>query len=178
MKRRVFGIGALSALTLAGCSSGHKFMAYNGPEVTSVVVNKGARRMYLLHNEEILKGYDLDLGFAPEGAKQFEGDGKTPEGTYLINRRNPRSAFHLSIGISYPNTRDIAFAQSQSKKPGGEIFIHGQPNPLRSSQKSKTKGRSKAKGADWTAGCIAVQNHEIEEIYAMVRDGTVITLRP
>lgn len=166
MKRRIFGVGALASLALAGCSTGSKFRTYNGPEVTSVVVNKGQRRMYLLHNEEILKAYDFGLGFAPTGHKQFEGDGKTPEGTYLIDRRNPRSKYHLSVGISYPNSKDIANAIAAGRSPGGEIFIHGQPN------------NEKAKGRDWTAGCIAVKNDEIEEIYAMVKDGTLITLRP
>ncbi|MDU9004245.1 L,D-transpeptidase family protein [Sedimentitalea todarodis] len=166
MKRRIFGFGALASLAVAGCSTRSKFLTYNGPEVTSVVVNKGQRRLYLLNNEEILKAYDFDLGFTPTGHKQFEGDGKTPEGTYLIDRRNPRSKYHLSVGISYPNSKDIATAIAAGRRPGGEIFIHGQPN---------TK---KAKGRDWTAGCIAVKNDEIEEIYAMVKDGTVITLRP
>lgn len=166
MKRRIFGLGALTSLALAGCTSRSKFLTYNGPEVTSIVVNKGHRRMYLLHNEEILKAYDFDLGFAPTGHKEFKGDGKTPEGTYLIDRRNPRSSYHLSIGISYPNSKDIAHAIAQGRNPGGDIFIHGQPN------------NSKAKGRDWTAGCIAVRNEEIEEIYAMVRKGTLITLRP
>lgn len=166
MERRIFGLGALATLSVAGCSSGGpKFRSYNGPEVTSVVVNKGQRRMFLLNNEEILKAYDFELGFAPVGHKQFKGDGKTPEGTYLVDRRNPRSSFHLSVGISYPNSRDIAYARAMGKNPGGDIFIHGQPN------------REKAKGRDWTAGCIAVKNEEIEEIYAMVQTGTLITLR-
>jgi murein L,D-transpeptidase YafK len=173
MKRRVFGLGAVSLLA-AGCgapSSGNKFRSYNGPEVTSIVVNKGARKMYLLHGEKILRDYEVDLGFAPAGDKKIEGDGKTPEGTYLIDRRNPNSAFHLSIGISYPNSRDIAEARALGKKPGGEIFIHGQPNKLKDRKRA-------SKTADWTAGCIAVTNDEIEEIYAMVNNGTLITLRP
>lgn len=165
MKRRVFGIGALATLALAGCSGGSRFKSYNGPTVTSVVINKGARRMYLMHNETVLKKYKFDLGFAPAGAKQIEGDGKTPEGTYIIDRVNPNSAFHLSLGISYPNAADRAEAKALGKKPGGAIFIHGQPNKF------------KAKGDDWTAGCIAVKNREIEQIYAMVRTGTVISLR-
>lgn len=173
MKRRVFSIGALATLGVAGCgstgSSGRKFRSYNGPEVTSIVINKGARRMYLLHNEQILKDYRVDLGFAPLGDKTIEGDGRTPEGTYLIDRRNPNSSFHLSLGISYPNSRDIAQARALGKRPGGDIFIHGQPNLLRD--------RRKAKSPDWTAGCIAVKNEEMEEIYAMVRTGTLITLR-
>jgi len=154
----------VATLAVAGCSSS-KFKTYNGPEVTSVVVNKGERNLYLLHNEQILKQYRFDLGFAPTGDKKIEGDGKTPEGTYLINRRNPNSSFHLSLGISYPNSQDIAEAKALGEKPGGEIFIHGQPNLIR------------AKGPDWTAGCIAVKNREIEQIYAMVEVGTLITLR-
>ncbi len=164
MKRRTFTFGATASLALAGCSSG-KFRTYRGPEVTSVVVNKGARSLYLLHHDKVLEGYKVDLGFAPEGHKEFEGDGKTPEGTYVINRRNPNSAFHLSLGISYPNQDDVARARAMGKKPGGDIFIHGQPLSYR------------PKRADWTAGCIAVKDREIEWIYAMVRNGTPITLR-
>lgn len=167
MKRRTFGLGLVAMLAVPGCS-GSKFKSYNGPEVTSIVVNKSAGQMYLLHNEKILKDYKIDLGFAPAGPKQFEGDGKTPEGTYLINRRNPNSAFHLSLGISYPNSKDVEFARSQGKRPGGDIFIHGKPN----------SNKRAAKKENWTAGCIAVKDREIEEIYAMVRDGTLITIRP
>lgn len=163
MKRRTFGLGVAATLVIPGCSS--KFRTYNGPEVTSIVVNKGARSMFLLHNQEILEQYRFDLGFAPVGDKKVKGDGKTPEGTYRIDRHNPNSSFHLSLGISYPNSQDIAEAKAQGKSPGGDIFIHGQPNKL------------KAKGPDWTAGCIAVKNREIEQIYSMVRRGTLITLR-
>lgn len=163
MKRRTFGIGAVATLAVAGCSS--KFKSYDGPKITSVVVNKGERQLYLLHNEQVLKQYRFDLGFAPTGDKKVEGDGKTPEGTYIIDRRNPNSSFHLSIGISYPNAGDRAEAKALGQNPGGEIFIHGQPNLKR------------ARGPDWTAGCIAVKNREIEQIYAMVDNGTLITLR-
>jgi murein L,D-transpeptidase YafK len=113
------------AFALSGCAS--KYRTYYGPEVTQILVYKGDRKMYLMHNQKVLESYDIDLGFAPVGHKQFQGDGKTPEGTYRIDRRNPRSEFHLSVGISYPNTRDVAFATSQGKRPGGDIFIHGQP---------------------------------------------------
>lgn len=164
MKRRAFGLGAAATLVVAGCSSS-KFRSYHGPEVTSVVVNKNARSLYLMNNQKILEQYNFELGFAPVGDKKIEGDGKTPEGSYFINRRNPNSSFHLSLGISYPNAKDIAEARALGEKPGGEIFIHGQPNLF------------KAKGDDWTAGCIAVKNREIEQIYAMVRNGTVITIR-
>ncbi|GGO57293.1 L,D-transpeptidase catalytic domain [Roseovarius pacificus] len=150
---------------LTGCSAS-KFRTYNGPEVTQVVVNKGQRRMHLLHHDQVLKSYDIDLGFAPDGHKQFEGDGKTPEGAYLIDRRNPNSEFHLSVGISYPNTNDVTRAAMIGREPGGDIFIHGE-------SKQRLGGRR-----DWTAGCIAVKNREIEEIYAMVKDGTPIYVSP
>ncbi len=171
MKRRTFGIMAASAAVTAGCSSNGKFQTYSGPEVTSMVVSKSARSLYLLNNQDILRQYRVGLGFAPTGDKQFEGDGKTPEGTYLIDRKNPNSAFHLSVGISYPNAQDIAEARALGLSPGGDIFIHGEPNLLVDRKKAK------ARGEDWTAGCISVKNREIEEIYAMVNIGTLITLR-
>jgi murein L,D-transpeptidase YafK len=152
------------ALSLNACS---KFKRYNGPEVTRVVVMKTERKMYLLHGTEILKSFDVDLGFDPLGHKSSKGDGRTPEGSYFIDRRNPNSLFHLSIGISYPNEADIAYAKSLGESPGGDIFIHGGPTLL--ADKSK---------ADWTAGCISVTNKEIEKIYAMVQDGTQIDILP
>ncbi len=165
MKRRNLIIGAAAAGALGACSQS-KFRRYSGPEVTFVVVNKTSRRMYLFHNEKVLKRYDVDLGFAPAGAKEFEGDGRTPEGLYFIDRRNPNSSFHLSLGISYPNAQDIAKARAAGKSPGGDIFIHGQPNLL------------KMRREDWTLGCVAVKNREMEEIYAMVRNGTPIKINP
>jgi murein L,D-transpeptidase YafK len=154
-------------LGLAACG-GHdgKFRTYNGPEVTKVVVQKSARKMQLFHNKKVLKTYKISLGFAAAGHKQFEGDGKTPEGAYYIDRRNPKSRYHLSLGISYPNRADVAYAKSQGKEPGGDIFIHG---------KSGDKGRNQG---DWTWGCMAVPDKEMEEIYSMVRDGTVIYIYP
>lgn len=160
----------LAGFVLAGCSSsgGSKFKSYSGPEVTQVFVSKENRKLYLLHNEEILKEYRVALGFTPGGDKKQYGDGKTPEGFYFIDRRNPNSAFHLSIGINYPNARDRAEAAALGVEPGGDIFIHGQPN----------RGVKRGEGPDWTAGCIAVSNDEMEEIYAMVRDGTPIYIAP
>jgi murein L,D-transpeptidase YafK len=166
MDRRWFGFGAASTLLVGACGDSSGLFTYTGPEVTSIVVNKGARHMYLLHETEVLKDYRVDLGFAPVGHKAVRGDGRTPEGSYRIDRRNPKSDFYLSLGLSYPNAQDIALAKAMGKDPGGDIFIHGQPN------RSKPK-----KKQDWTAGCIAVSNREIEEIYSMVRVGTTITLR-
>ncbi|MGB3314097.1 MAG: L,D-transpeptidase family protein [Albidovulum sp.] len=157
---------ALAALAgLAGCG-GSKFRTYRGPEVTRIVIFKGERKMHLVNGTKALKTYKIGLGGNPVGPKQFEGDQKTPEGAYLIDRQNPKSAYHLSIGISYPNRRDVAFAEEQGKRPGGDIFIHGRAK--------KNKGR----GKDWTAGCIAVKDREMEEIYSMVRVGTPIYIYP
>ncbi|WP_284163886.1 L,D-transpeptidase family protein [Frigidibacter sp. SD6-1] len=156
----------LATLAVVGSCGGSKFRSYNGPDVTAIVVHKADRRMYLLHGNEVLKSYEIALGGNPVGDKQFEGDLKTPEGTYFIDRRNPKSSYHLSLGISYPNNADRAEAAALGKKPGGDIFIHGRA------------GKNRGFGPDWTAGCIAVKDREIEEIYAMVRVGTPIFIKP
>ena len=166
MKRRHLMMGGAAAMGLGACSSGSKFKTYRGPDVTYIVVNKEARRMYLMHDDKVLQDYDIDLGFAPIGDKFFEGDGRTPEGTYIIDRRNPNSQFYLSLGISYPNARDRAEAAALGKPPGGDIFIHGNSSPF------------KRKREDWTWGCIAVTNREMEDVYAMVRNGTPIQINP
>ena len=166
MKRRNLILGGTALVALGACGGNSKFKRYYGPEVTYVVVNKGARNMYLLHHDKVLESYPIKLGFAPTGHKEIEGDGKTPEGIYWIDRRNPNSWFHLSIGISYPNARDRQRAAEMGKSPGGEIFIHGQRVPTR-----KDKG-------DWTWGCISVTNKQMEQIYAMVGDGTPIQINP
>jgi murein L,D-transpeptidase YafK len=166
MHRRTVLLGATAALTLGACATPTKFKRYDGPEVTYVVVNKSDRRMYLMHHGKVLQDHKIRLGFAPVGHKVAEGDGRTPEGLYRIDRRNPNSKFHLSVGISYPNEQDVAYAEALGVKPGGDIFIHGQKSP-----KDKNKH-------DWTWGCISVSNKEIEDIYAMVRDGTPIAINP
>lgn len=148
---------------LTACAS--KFKSYYGPEVTQIQVYKGQRVMYLLHNEKVLKTYRIGLGGNPVGHKQYEGDQKTPEGAYFITHRNPNSNYHLSLGISYPNDADRAYAESIGKPPGGDIFIHGAANGRVSSN-------------DWTVGCIAVTDREMERIYAMVKPGTPIFIFP
>lgn len=165
MKRRTMILGGTALVGLSACGQS-KFKRYNGPEVTYIVVNKGDRRMYLLHHDRVLEQYDIRLGFAPEGHKTVEGDGRTPEGVYWIDRRNPNSKFHLSLGISYPNDEDRARAEALGQKPGGDIFIHGQKSLF-----------DRGEG-DWTWGCIAVTNDEIEDIYAMVGDMTPIQINP
>jgi murein L,D-transpeptidase YafK len=162
---RVIRIVLMLVLAIGLSACGGKFRTYNGPEVTSIQVHKADRKMYLLHNGKVLESYDISLGFAPEGHKQFEGDGKTPEGTYYITHKNPRSTYHLSLGISYPNVTDVDFAKAAGKPPGGDIFIHGGPP-------------RKVSVRDWTAGCIAVTDKQMEVIYSMVKPGTVIHVLP
>ncbi len=148
-------VAAMAATSLAGCAS--KFRTYEGPPVTSIVVQKAPRRMYLLSGNTALRAFDIELGGNPVGPKRVEGDMRTPEGAYLIDRRNPDSAYYLSVGISYPNPMDVAYARSLGMPPGGDIFIHGTP-------------REERRRGNWTAGCIAVTNREIEDIYAMVQE--------
>lgn len=157
-------LSLVAALGLTACS---KFKTYNGPEVTEIFVFKQTRKMYLMHHDTALAEFDIDLGFAPLGHKTERGDGRTPEGTYFIDRRNPNSAYHLSIGINYPNKEDRARAKEEGVNPGGDIFIHGGPT------EAKDRGKK-----DWTAGCISVTNKEMEDIYAMVREGTPIHIVP
>ena len=163
LPRRFFLFGGLAAL-LAGCAN--KFRTYNGPEVTRLRLYKSERVLVLDGAQGVLNTYPVGLGFAPEGHKQFEGDGRTPEGSYTIDRRNPDSLFHLSIGISYPNAEDRDYAAARGRSPGGDIFIHGGPR----------RGIDPMNKQDWTAGCILVSDRQIEEIYAMVRDGTPIDI--
>ncbi|WP_099824962.1 L,D-transpeptidase family protein [Oceaniglobus indicus] len=164
---KIFAALALfAALTACGDS---KFRTYNGPEVTQIQVFKGQRVMHLMHNDRRLESYKFDLGFAPVGHKQVEGDGRTPEGVYFIDRRNPKSRFHLSIGVSYPNEADRANAKALGKSPGGDIFIHGR-GPFYKKKKNRKK--------DWTWGCISVSDKEMEEIYSMIQTGTTIVIMP
>ena len=157
-------LAGLVLLTLAACS-GMFSGSYYGPEVTRIMVHKADRTMYLMHGTEVLKVYSIELGTEPIGPKQFEGDGKTPEGRYFITHRNAKSRFHLSLGISYPNADDVAYAKAQGQQPGGDIFIHG--------QSANSKGKQ-----DWTVGCIAMTNNQMDVIYAMVNPGTPIWILP
>lgn len=148
-----------AAFGLAGCTG--QLPVYRGPEVTRIQVLKERREMQLLHHRSLIKSYRIDLGFEPEGHKTKEGDGRTPEGGYRIDRRNPNSRFHLSLGISYPDANDLAYARANGLDPGGDIFIHGTPQ--------KWIGTP-----DWTWGCIAVTNEEMDEIFPMINTGTLI----
>jgi murein L,D-transpeptidase YafK len=137
------------------------------PRANHIVISKKNRVMALMSGATTLKRYRVSLGFTPEGHKTRSGDGRTPEGRYYIDRRNPRSDYYLSLGISYPNANDVARARALGVRPGGDIFIHG--GPRRSSERNKR---------DWTAGCIAVTDQEIEEIWSMVPNGIQVTILP
>ncbi|MDA3887738.1 MAG: L,D-transpeptidase family protein [Allgaiera sp.] len=149
---------------LAACATKSKFKTYDGPDVTQILIYKSKREMYLMHGNVALKEYKIHLGNEPVGQKQVSGDGKTPQGVYYINRRNPNSEYFLSLGISYPTPAQAKNAEEAGENPGGDIFIHGEGD--------------KARQGDWTAGCIAVTNKQIEDIYAMVKDGTPILIMP
>ena len=136
-----------------------------------VLVEKSARRLSLLRDGIILKNYRVALGHAPVGPKEQEGDQRTPEGTYLVDFHKADSDFHLALHISYPEQRDIDRASAGGTSPGGDIMIHGLANG---------KGWIGAfhRLTDWTAGCIAVTDFEIEEIWRAVADGTPVEIRP
>lgn len=169
MMRNFRWLIAVFLVALAASCAPSKFKTYSGPPVTQIVVNKSARQMLFLSGNSIIKTYNIGLGYAPTGHKQFEGDGKTPEGLYYIDRRNPDSRYHLSIGISYPNPTDAAYAASLGQRAGSDIFIHGQ------GPEGKALSRIKR---DWTAGCIAVTDAQIEELFAHTAIGTEVEIRP
>ena len=139
--------------------------------ITRLVVMKSKRQMWAYNQDTLVKIYPISLGKSPIGHKQFEGDKKTPEGIYRINERNPNSAYHKNLGISYPNAEDKTYALSQGKSPGGLIKIHGLPN------KFPDIGRQHLR-KDWTDGCIAVTNEEIDELFNAVVHNAEIDIRP
>jgi murein L,D-transpeptidase YafK len=174
--RRALTIAAL--LLAAGCAQPNEsarrglplppFPQVAIPQAEFVVVDKSERTLTLFAQGRPYRIYrGLQLGDEPEGDKHFEGDERTPEGRYTIDTRNPASAYHLSLHISYPDAADRTFAARVGRPPGGAIFIHGQPNWL-------PRGRLPG---DWTDGCIALSNAEIEELWRLVPDGTPIEIQ-
>jgi murein L,D-transpeptidase YafK len=143
----------------------------SGTQIDRIVVEKSARKLSVFENGKELKTYHVALGRNPVGTKQQEGDNKTPEGIYKIDSRNPHSDFHLGLHISYPSDQDKARAAERGVSAGFDIMIHGIQN-----------GRGWI-GAfhrlhDWTAGCIALTNEEIEELWRVTADGTPVEIRP
>jgi murein L,D-transpeptidase YafK len=165
--------------TLVLASLGLGLLCWLGPAQTSarslhadrVVILKKEHTLQLLSRGRVIKTYKIALGGDPVGPKTQQGDHKTPEGIYVLDSRNAHSHFYKSIHISYPNARDRAAANQKGVSPGGEVFVHGLPNGygfVGASHRLK----------DWTDGCVAVTNQEIDEIWIAVGDGTPIEIRP
>jgi murein L,D-transpeptidase YafK len=136
-----------------------------------ILILKSERKLTLYREGQPLKTYLVALGGSPVGDKQCQGDQRTPEGTYRIELKNKASRFHLSLRVSYPNATDKAEARRRGCSPGGDIFIHGLGKEFAHVGKLH-------RNTDWTLGCVAVTNEEIEEIWAAVELGTVVEIRP
>jgi murein L,D-transpeptidase YafK len=134
-------------------------------QVDGILVRKAKRQMILVRERKTFKRYGIALGFNPIGHKERQGDGRTPEGTYRISLLNPHSRFHLSMKVSYPSVEDRRSAARRGVSPGGDIFIHGSPNRWKRTPQG-----------DWTHGCIAVTNEEMEELWKIVPIGCPITI--
>jgi len=148
-----------------------KIFTLRNEQADKVLIEKKERRLTLLSKGEVIKTYKIALGGDPVGPKEWQGDNKTPEGFYIINSRNRNSEYHLSLRISYPNERDKMRAKELGVSPGGDIMIHGLKNGL------SWVGALHAR-IDWTEGCIAVADNEMEEIYKLVPDGTIVEITP
>ena len=136
-----------------------------------ILIEKKERRLTLLSKGKALKTYQIALGGNPNGPKERQGDNKTPEGTYVIDARNKNSSYHLSLHISYPNEKDKKRAKQLGVSPGGDIMIHGIKNGFSWAGDLHSE-------VDWTKGCIAVTDEEIEEIDKLAPNGTIVEIRP
>jgi murein L,D-transpeptidase YafK len=149
--------------------------AYHPPplnaDIDSIVVWKKVRKMSVFRHHRALKSYHISLGGHPIGPKRFQDDGRTPEGKYRVNGKNAVSKYHKNLGISYPEPRDVAYARKVHKLPGGDIKIHGLPNDWTKEQLSRI-------AADWTLGCIALKNEEIDELFAHCKVGIPVLILP
>jgi murein L,D-transpeptidase YafK len=141
------------------------------PAVDRVLVRKSERRLLLMHGGNIVRSYHVELGLSPVGQKERSGDFRTPEGSYRLERRNPRSDFFLSLKVSYPNPDDLKRAHRGHWDTGGSIMIHGLPNQLKHEPDYYNNH-------DWTDGCIAVSNADMVEIWMLVPDDVPIDIVP
>lgn len=139
--------------------------------VDRVVVSKAERRMHLYRANRVVRSYRVSLGLVPDGAKEHEGDYRTPEGLYYLTRRNPESDFFLSVQVSYPNSDDLAEARRRRLRPGGSIMVHGLPNVLK-------YPRDRYLQNDWTDGCIALSNDDMLEFWLLTQNNTPIEILP
>jgi murein L,D-transpeptidase YafK len=164
------GLALLLSLLCSTCWSNHNTSA-PPVEADRIVVQKSARTMTLMRDGKALKTYKVALSREPVGAKQRAGDHKVPEGEYVVDSKNPHSRFHLALHISYPNAADRERAHKLGVQPGGNIEIHGLDSKL-------AWVGSLQRQVDWTDGCVAVTNSEIEEIWPLIRVGTTVEIRP
>lgn len=167
----IFGfLLAVPGVTLA---AGDQYAMLSQGTADRIVVLKGERRLVLLRGDEVLRVYRIALGRYPTGTKIREGDARTPEGTYTIDYRldSDESRFYRALHISYPNKHDAARARTLGVDPGGQIMIHGLPEDWTAKQLDHPR-------LDWTQGCIAVTNREIDEIWGLVADGVTIDIHP
>ena len=141
------------------------------PAVDHIVVRKAERKLFLMHGDTVIRAYKVALGLNPIGTKERSGDFRTPEGTYRLVRRNPRSDFFLSMQVSYPNDQDLKHARRNHWDTGGSIMIHGLPNQLKHDP-------SYYENVDWTDGCIAVSNSDMLEIWLLTPDNAPIEILP
>jgi murein L,D-transpeptidase YafK len=144
------------------------------PVINKLEVFKSKRQLLAFSNGKLIKTYTIALGKNPNGAKHFQNDFKTPEGEYVINDKNAFSQYHKNLGISYPNKNDIVFARKNWKDPGSAIKIHGLPNKLNWAK----RGQKLHRFSDWTNGCIALTDDEIDELFKTVKIGSPITIYP
>jgi murein L,D-transpeptidase YafK len=163
------GVTLLFALTMAATAASPP--GRPALRADKILILKSRRQLTLLHHGRAVKTYRVALGHSPRGAKQCEGDNRTPEGIYRVDSRNINSKYHRSLHVSYPDARDRANARKRHCRAGGDIMIHGITNGF-----GWLGGRHR--DVDWTLGCIAVTNEEIEEIWAAVPNGTVVEIRP
>jgi len=169
MLARALTVGLLFGATATSGAFAQGVQA--GVRVDRVVVHKLRHELQLWSQGTLVKAYWVALGPSPVGHKHRQGDGRTPEGDYVIDGRNPKSLYHLSLHVSYPNAEDRRRAAAEHVSPGGDIMIHGVPHGYESIPAGQ-------KVHDWTAGCMAVTNSEIEEIWRAVPDGTPIHIEP
>ena len=149
----------------------NEFFATRKGPADKILIEKKERRLSLISKGKVLKTYHVALGGNPLGPKERQGDNKTPEGSYVIDSRNKNSRYHLSLHISYPNEKDKKRAKERGVSPGGDIMIHGIKNGFSWVGDSHTE-------VDWTKGCIAVTDAEIEEIDKLAPNGTIVEIRP
>jgi murein L,D-transpeptidase YafK len=172
IRRRVVAAGLVGAAwSVANGWGASALAAVPRAKADRIIVVKGERRLYLVRAGEVMGSYQVALGRQPRGTKLYQGDGRTPEGSYEISAFNAQSRFHRSLRVSYPNAHDRAVARALGQPTGGDIMVHGLAPERRNFKNEHWR-------FNWTNGCIAVDDDEIEEIWQRVEIGTPIEIRP